>query len=552
MALTSRSKRDTDLACSNLPEAIGPGSYDPAPLKKPLSGQAPFGSTTHRVRPGSDNLVTPGPGAYAPVEKGDEQKAPSFMFASKSSRMSGEVGMPKKAPTPGPGSYNLPGSIRSKPNTPAVFEPNITKAVNWVKVSTAPSIPTILQSFGYEEGPGGALVQQKPPSSGFAGNHVDSVGPGYYEVDSSLVTKSRSTAFGKGKTKRDCLGLSRDALCFPGPGTYNPDSVETDEVVRPSYIFLSSSSRDKPSKGKNRSLTPGPGSYQSAKLWRTAEDFGGRIPEGMQAFGSTSRKLFQPLAEQHPVPVHNADTPGPGAYDVHSKAVVARDRLAVMEETSVPHGAFDTTAPRFLSSQEVQRDTPGPGYYTSGKDGVSANLQKKVAGRFGVFGTTSQRFPLPRDESLGPGLYDPKIGLGMDNAKLRKKDLRSAVFASRTRRENASAMPSADCAPPVGAYDVPNPEWLKKSVNCSSTVLAGAPRFKAQKPADTPGPGAYGASTALGEKNGEQDEQNSAMKPRNISKSPRFPREVVNSVPGPGAYNADVSLLKRTFNVTIG
>lgn len=37
-------------------------------------------------------------------------------------------------------------------------------------------------------------------------------------------------------------------------------------------------------------------------MWKSAEDFAARIPEGMQAFGSTSRKVFEPLAEQHPVP----------------------------------------------------------------------------------------------------------------------------------------------------------------------------------------------------------------------------------------------------------
>lgn len=37
-----------------------------------------------------------------------------------------------------------------------------------------------------------------------------------------------------------------------------------------------------------------------------------------------------------------------------------------------------------------------------------------------------------------------------------------------------------------------------------------------------------------------------------LPQSPRFPREAPNAVPGPGTYNADTSLLKKTFNVTIG
>lgn len=79
-----------------------------------------------------------------------------------------------------------------------------------------------------------------------------------------------------------------------------------------------------------------------------------------------------------PPPVRNADTPGPGTYDARLKAVAPRERLAVMEEANAPHGAFDSTAPRFISGQEVRRDSPGPGYYTSDKDGVSAGLQVRL------------------------------------------------------------------------------------------------------------------------------------------------------------------------------
>ena len=95
----------------------------------------------------------------------------------------------------------------------------------------------------------------------------DSPGPGQYEPDVSITRKALSTAtFAKGKQGRDCFNMAKDSFSRPGPGQYETGLVTEDEVVRPSPVFLSATTRDKKAKeGKDGSLkheTPGPGSYQ--------------------------------------------------------------------------------------------------------------------------------------------------------------------------------------------------------------------------------------------------------------------------------------------------
>ena len=53
-------------------------------------------------------------------------------------------------------------------------------AVSWERVPTAPSIPGHHQSFGYEEGPDGELVQQMRVDEGYDGTKLSMPGPSDY------------------------------------------------------------------------------------------------------------------------------------------------------------------------------------------------------------------------------------------------------------------------------------------------------------------------------------------------------------------------------------
>ena len=109
MALTSRAQRSIDFANKGVPDALGPGTYDPEDISKWRinCSQAPFGSTTHRQHVSSDSQATPGPGHYVdPLAQLDIAPKQSSVFASKSHRMQQDAELPKKAMTPGPGTYN--------------------------------------------------------------------------------------------------------------------------------------------------------------------------------------------------------------------------------------------------------------------------------------------------------------------------------------------------------------------------------------------------------------------------------------------------------------
>jgi hypothetical protein len=489
--------------------------------------------------------------------------------------MQQDAELPKKAMTPGPGTYNAAYKSWIKASPAAPLEPNQPKAINWVKVATAPSIPAPAQSYGYEEGPKGELVQQRAPNVGHTGMNSDSPGPGQYEPDVSITRKALSTAtFAKGKQGRDCFNMAKDSFSRPGPGQYETGLVTEDEVVRPSPVFLSATTRDKKAKeGKDGSLkheTPGPGSYQYQKLWRTQDDMHANVPEHMQAFGSTSKKLFVPGSEQHPVQVRNPHIPGPGTYDSKGIFTRSRDKSSIGEAGPV-HGAFSSTAQRFTEGKNTSKATPGPGYYANEKSTMASNVQHKIVGRYGVFGTTSQRFPVSKQDDLGPGAYEDK--LKMDNVGPRKKDPRSHIFASKTKRSGPGAAKDtgADAsAPAVGSYTLPPPDWVKKSGSCADSLMNTAPRFKeAKKPVETPGPGYYDTkhNTLDNKVQGNEPilvrgqlrkptykglDRTGVQKPYG-SQSARF-RVDPNSekAPGPGWYDEPNTLIKKTFNITIG
>ena len=74
------------------------------------------------------------------------------------------------------------------------------KHVVWFRAPSAPSIPKQDQAFGYEEGPLGQLVKQKPPLLIHKGEREDRVGPGNYDP-SIAITKpnARGSDFSRSK-----------------------------------------------------------------------------------------------------------------------------------------------------------------------------------------------------------------------------------------------------------------------------------------------------------------------------------------------------------------
>jgi hypothetical protein len=532
MAFVHRTTRDSNrvgLPSSCTPGNIGPGSYSVAKaISRARPSYAPFSSTAGRkigsTGPAS-RLVTPGPGEYPITAKRSVQaRESSNAFKSRSVRFSKGAGE-DLADTPGPGAYSQRSQFARKFNRGgggsvggamgvgggvAGGAPPVT----WVRVPSAPSIPAHNQSFGYEEGKFGELVQQQPPDTGHTGRRGDTVGPGDYQPPSTWKG-AQSTDFGRSTTTR--TNLSENDT--PGPGSYlNPvpeaDSLEAAQLQRSppkmSSNFASRVTRNNgPSKGPGgAALTPGPGAYTVPSSFKRA---GAEQSEDLQFFGSTCKR-FDGNAR-------GGSGPGPGAYSMGSgfRKVTAGQAYGRNNANAYGGGAgggvgFHSTSTRF-SEQEMAGSKSvngaGPGSYETHT--MYGELKKKVTGRTGVFGSTTKRFMRPlSDDTPGPGEQDAGEEVRVhggggggpeadEEGRRRQRPLRgrpqpkqeSSAFASGTNRGSYAA---ATDAPPPGAYDT-RPSWATGPKNGKGVLSSGERRFAGAggKPgiAGTPGPGAY-------------------------------------------------------------
>ena len=503
-----RSKRAPLYSTQNA--ELGPGCYNPhLPDFKPKAGSAPFGSTSERAGMGVGSY-NPGPGEYEvnlTTLKLSNRPLPQFL--SKESRLARDTS--SNSDVPGPGSY-APELVREP--APPVQSKKLHSAsgINWVKVATAPSIPSHVQSYGYQEGPHGELVQQPLPVQGYTGAGEDKPGPGHYNPKDKVLRPTKSViSLGRVSGRKE-----QHPSPVPGPGAYEADATLSGEVFhggimarRPLSMFASTTSR------KPLAVTmygPGPGAYKPSSTFTSLREHLAANPESFHAFGSSD---MRPRGD---VDAGQANL-GPGSYD-----------YAAEKGNAHASAAFVSKAERFASKMP---ETGGPGTYESEVTTLVASVSKRLKGRFGVFGTTSSRFETHEEEKRPPpGQYDPKES---NPADLRRKDKRSPAFRPSGVRDD----PSHKLQGANTFYDVKK-DWPKPSTQ-SNYFLSSVPRFVPTSKEKVPGPGKYSPPSALG----------SAPGGAGWSKSSRFGLDATD-VPGPGHYNVHSSLHKKTYNITIG
>ncbi|KAJ9459765.1 hypothetical protein DIPPA_11428 [Diplonema papillatum] len=554
MAFTTRAPRGVFFSATTTGPGVGPGSYDEAKGKGGSSVKysiPPFSSSTDRTNDGAS--ATPGPGYYS-VKEADADAKPSSQFTSRTTRMA-----TKHSLTPGPGSYvsHEPWEAGKGQGGSALAKhpSQQQKPVQWVKVATAPSIPATNQSYGYEEGAAGELIQGRPPVSGHSGRGTDTVGPAEYYPSDSVATHTHRGAlnFGKSRLPRNSHDVPKDTAARPGPGAYEVGSTfsptvnaDDDGQTKPTSAFASTTERQ--FIDYRQAALPGPGTYPTRSSFKSKAAAMGAPGENWQAFGLTvSNKPPRPVDPQ----------PGPGEYEAGFSSFEQK-----LPPTVGPSQTpFASTSTRFSAPATTDKQTPGPGYYTDGTTtatALSSTVHKRVSGRYGVFGTTSQRFPVQKiSKALGPGAYDPKLDIKPQ--EIRRRDLRQAVFVSQVDR-----MPKQRNSgnPGVGEYNS-----LPPAARPPGGFVPIELRFKPSRPSGVPGPGEYTmehgtvGSKMLGipviTKHGLQRVQHGATdkagNKRTIGdKAVRFPSSRRAVEPGPGQYDVRGSLIKRTFNITIG
>ena len=565
MAFVSRAKRNDFFGASTCGPEVGPGCYahdggsggGKASVKYSVP---PFSSSCERGTggEGARSFLTPGPGYYSTGESGKEIAVfagagnESSQFASRTTRLIADTILQKKAFTPGPGTYTSVEKWSETQNKKRHSEEPAKKdkGVAWAKMATAPSIPSATQSYGYEEGGRGELIQGRPPVNvGYAGRPGDQAGPGAYSPDDALLRpKPASLGFGKSKSARNCVvaNVSKEVACRPGPGTYNASTPNVSHQNTNIGTSGFASATERNFVPKNAGALPGPGQYHSKSC-----------------FESKGQVAVTSVPPTQPLPTHSARqkaTPGPGHYQSASDF----DKPAKRMKPDKRNG-FSSTSLRFNGQGSEAQQTPGPGFYsdgTIGKTAMSTILSQRVTGRYGVFGSTSQRF-IDKSSSLtagalthstaainvGPGTYDPKIDVHPSD--VRKRDTRTSVFVSSLRRLNEEK----GTTPGVGEYEVANTFAPKPSAGrAGAFFLANDVRFKPTKPSETPGPGEYqqdhysveckinGAKVANKDgtakalmTSGATDR--SGLKRQIGDRASRFATSKTSQMPGPGFYD---------------
>eukprot|EP00743_Colponemidia_sp_Colp-15_P002836 GILK01003068.1.p1 GENE.GILK01003068.1~~GILK01003068.1.p1 ORF type:complete len:495 (-),score=79.96 GILK01003068.1:101-1585(-) len=469
-------------------------------------------------------------------------KAPMYSaFKSKVSRFEF-----KNEEAPGPGSYS---GINDWSKRPSTYHANTSelhskdKNVKWLRVTSAPSIPAPGQSYGYEEGPNGQLVQQKNPEYVHNGTHQHSVGPGQYRGLEQWQPR-KGVDFGRSPSRT--LISSTVTQETPGPGyyVYEGGAAPTTSALPPktSSVFKSRVTRDIAKTKEEEVEAPGPGAYQIPGTFRVEKK-----PEKHQFFGSTSdRWMDKPEFES---------IPGPGQYESVVSSINVKKNLAWAQ------APFQTTTQRFninSKTKGVSALPPGPGAYE--KPSMAAELTKRVWGRSGAFGSTEKRFHVASQDNLltpGPGQYQNELNITedatVDSRPVQSKsksihgvpnNKQSPMFASSSQRFLERPH---DAAPPPGAYDpninvtrshgaiIPRSDRFKRKVGDLTLGMLGVVE-------ETPGPGSYSVTA--------QQRKPLRSTQQFLTSANRFSDHRPQPIPGPGTYELrnEQSFQKRSFN----
>jgi len=564
---------------------LGPGSYD---VERQLGASAvrsaaniPFQSSAarkfdHEISPSKQ---LPGPGRYNIDHDISVPKLPASAFHSKVERFK-SLSISESAP--GPGSYVVQDRLGAKggPRFRSLADQTPSGAM-WMRVPTAPSIPTKTQSYGYEEGGDhGELVMQRPAQIGHSGIKGDLAGPGSYDLRAHTLSadvdkKGKISDFSKGTKRMDILKMNLAAPNNPGPGAYNlvepasntfqPEAISehfsANAQQRPkpkSSVFKSTTIRAEPTRPREKDKTPGPGDYELTnpengftKLYKQKEQSFGSTVERFRPGPRTSQRMF--------------GGPGPGAYDVeeitamlnHHKKM--RRRQQQLQGGMGPSVGFDSTTTRLATSKsESQLARIAPGSYDIA--GMAEDVQKKLRSRTGAFGSAQKRFAaLTEDERPGPADYntDRRLGASPEPGQLlggrhttgsiNRGPAKSSMFASEEKRFIEPLEKAKLLVPPPTAYDL-KCEWIR--TNQQVPMDKGTERFKDPKLAyDTGiGPGTYNVKQNALNLKGTGNKNVMAKAPIRFQQP-----KAMTMVPGPGRYKTEhsTSLIKRTFNIAV-
>ena len=492
--------------------------------------------------------------------------APKNSFLSKVQRFNS-----KNDKIPGPGSYDLETSAKTKSGSKTMMQSLSDSNFTVLKMQSPPSIPSHEHVFGYEEARKGMLVKQTNPDDTHKGEKGDTIGPGQYDIAGTFGSsrKPKGVDWQRSKSKRDIFKNDNDGGDIGGAAVSTFSSkisrkpAITKNVRKEFMKRMTMTAPKKPNDFYNTDDSsdddkgPGPGYYynQSALSEFSKDPYTGKN----QFFGSTVER-FQPPKD---------NTIGPGVYTVNSGFNVSKARMASIKKSPV------TTRERFKNMYNTE--VPGPGQYN--QINMTDQISKKTCGKKGIFGTTNgihsdKKLTKSQSQYPGPGAYKPEASLKMlDNKKNSSIKRVSSMFLSSTVREPNKVKKLSNPSPSPGNYDqdynsishsvkrkiesgLGNP--LLASLKAKSTIVAPfnscLGRFNTRKAKDHEkflGPGYYEFKTFV------ETNKPKSINPQFLSSEQRFSKasqggKAKINEPGPGKYEYDLDdpWNKRSYNIT--
>jgi len=381
-------------------------------FKKGLPGFAPFSSNTKRMVVPIGVEEMPAPGSYnvsqdlAKTSFGiGAMYAKSDRFDKKDSSVDMSI--------PGPGKYSIPSIFKKKkraslnPQSKNIINNEaLIKSLGAPTLTTAPSIPTRFQGYGYEHGPDGRLQLQDPLYPVYTGKAHDAVGPCEYDPKTDVKFKSVQKADFTHLAPRES-SITAKAAVAPGPGYYNLQSSfdnndegtyynDTNFIMqlnaarkRQSAIFESKTTRDSFMSDVIKKLEePGPGQYNIPPVIQPKT-----VPAERQNFSFTGERF------KDPTPRSLRNTTAPGAYSPmvsdfeQSRMKILKQKKMASHSNWAQHIAFTSTEARFHDmSQTYLLEVPPSTTYNI-KQGLSDLAPKETYyTKASAFGGKDERF----------------------------------------------------------------------------------------------------------------------------------------------------------------
>lgn len=348
-------------------------------------------------------------------------------FLSKSRRL-GDVGRDTDASNAGPGSYNIPSSIKQAKPTFVGFSSTSTRGPKEAKesenkileITPGPGEHDVSASLSKKYWSKNVNSSFRSGTIRFKDEEYSTPGPTAYLLPSSINSK-KPKKYRKTKLDVDVTALNPSTIpSIPNKHqSYGYESDRSGKLVLQDPVI--------PGFSGTKTDTVGPGDYDPIKQSTVKRvDFG----HGGRNFDTG-------------IPKDKKTNPGPGYYNVPSsfedfnKPANSSENYYIKMNDSMkrhPLSSFESRTKReFLPNEAQVASLPGPGQYILPKSDTQKIVENTKPSHLQCFSTSDVRFKSDVPRSLrmntAPGLYDPMTS---DFDKLKLRILKQKKMASRS------------------------------------------------------------------------------------------------------------------------